>query len=223
MWSLWPLGAIWEMSGKKFSRLVSGQLFMLFLPAAVICIVGAAFLFQSEIDTDRKRIRSSEMASVQVGVEAGVSSIRRELELITHDLAFLAAEDMFIDLISHESRTVYNHVSAEWVRFSIIKAIYDQIRWLDLNGQERLRVNFNDGSPAPVPEDQLQEKGKRYYFADTVKLNRGEFFISPLDLNIEGGKIEQPRKPMIRIGTPVFDLEHSPLSLIRFWGFSFAR
>jgi diguanylate cyclase (GGDEF)-like protein/PAS domain S-box-containing protein len=51
----------------------------------------------------------------------------------------------------------------------------------------------------------LQNKGKRYFFSDAFKLNPGEIFVSPLDLNIEGNQVEVPWKPMIRMGTPVFD------------------
>ncbi len=51
----------------------------------------------------------------------------------------------------------------------------------------------------------LQNKKNRYYFRDVFKLNQGEVFVSPLDLNIERGEIEQPLKPMIRFGTPIFD------------------
>ncbi len=39
---------------------------------------------------------------------------------------------------------------------------------------------------------------------NTVR-QKGEIFISPLDLNIEQGKIEQPLKPMLRLGTLIFD------------------
>lgn len=82
---------------------------------------------------------------------------------------------------------------------------YDQIRFIDAQGMEAVRVNYNDGKPSVVPRTELQDKSGRYFFRDTFKLNRGEIFVSPLDLNIEHGKIEQPFKPMIRFGMPVFD------------------
>ncbi len=72
-------------------------------------------------------------------------------------------------------------------------------------GMEPLRVNFNNGNPVIVPQDQLQNKRGRYYFDEAITLNEGEIFISPFDLNVEHGAIEQPQKPMIRFATPVFD------------------
>ncbi len=180
---------------------IIGRFLRLFLPVAVICVGGAIALFRSELNGDLTKIRASEMTAVQVGV----SSIGRVVQSITRDAAYLAAQGRLLDELSGSPAKADDYLAADWLTFSRTKGIYDQIRLLDANGQERERVNFNNGYPASVPKEKLQNKGKRYYFTDTIKLNRGEFFISPLDLNIEGGKIEMPIKPTIRIGTPVFD------------------
>jgi len=98
-----------------------------------------------------------------------------------------------------------NIVEGKLLVFSKNKKIYDQIRYINETGKEIIRINFNDGKPAIVQKEKLQNKAKRYYFLDTLKLKKNEIFISPLDLNIENGKIEKPLKPMLRIGTPIFD------------------
>ena len=82
---------------------------------------------------------------------------------------------------------------------------YDQIRYLDASGQEVVRVDFNAGKPVIVSRAQLQNKSGRYYFSDTIKLDQGNIFVSPPDLNIEHCSLEIPYKPMVRYGTPVFD------------------
>lgn len=85
------------------------------------------------------------------------------------------------------------------------KEIYDQIRYLDIRGNEIVRVNFNNGHARAVSEDQLQNKAHRYYFQEAVKLKCHGIYISPLDLNVEHNQIEVPYKPMIRLAIPVFD------------------
>jgi methyl-accepting chemotaxis protein len=85
------------------------------------------------------------------------------------------------------------------------KGIYDQIRFLDHNGMEVVRVNFKDGKGIRVPDDQLQNKADRYYFTETAKLPQGQCYVSPADLNRERGQIEVPHKPMLRVATPVSD------------------
>ena len=199
-----------HLAGKKPSsqgspRLVLFQLLKLYLPIAIFCIIGTGFLYRSMVQSDLKEVRYSESVAVGLGIRAGLSSITDELRSITYDLSILASEDVLVNLISRETPAAVSHIQNEWMKYSLIKKTFDQIRWIDLNGQERIRVNFNNGTPAVVPKNQLQNKRHRYYFSKTIKLNRGEFFISALDLNIEDGKIEQPAKPMIRISTQVFD------------------
>jgi len=100
---------------------------------------------------------------------------------------------------------VAGHIIEEFIAFSGNIGVYDQIRILDLQGQETHRVDIENHQVIQVPINQLQNKHHRYYFKETISLDKGEIFISPLDLNIENGEIENPIKPMIRIGTPIYD------------------
>ncbi|MCY6483099.1 diguanylate cyclase [Clostridium aestuarii] len=98
-----------------------------------------------------------------------------------------------------------NHLSNEWLDFSKEKKIYDQIRLIDENGYEKIRINYNNGNPEIVANSELQNKKHRYYFKDSIKLENQEIFISKFDLNIENEDIDMLIKPMIRFSTPVFD------------------
>jgi len=97
------------------------------------------------------------------------------------------------------------YIEREFLEFSQSRKIYDQIRFLDREGRELIRINFNNGIAKVADPGDLQYKGDRYYFRETNVLESGEVYMSPLDLNMENGKVEIPFKPMIRIGTPVFD------------------
>ncbi len=59
------------------------------------------------------------------------------------------------------------------------------------------------GAAVAIHAERLQNKGTRYFFTDTLALNPGQVFVSPLDLNIEGNAIDVPYKPMLRFATPV--------------------
>lgn len=82
---------------------------------------------------------------------------------------------------------------------------YDQIHLIRLDGQELFRVNYAGGQCIEVPRAELQNKVNRYYFREAARLADGQVFVSPLDLNVEHGKIEEPYKPMIRFATTVTD------------------
>ena len=83
-----------------------------------------------------------------------------------------------------------------------------------MSGMEIFRVNYNNGYPIKVSKPDLQFKGNRNYFNETVKLHQNEIYFSPLDLNVEKGKIEYPLKPMIRIGMPMMDKEGQKIGIV---------
>ncbi|MBI9091611.1 MAG: hypothetical protein JEZ12_20570 [Desulfobacterium sp.] len=124
---------------------------------------------------------------------------------IINDLKIILNHNDLQDLIqSNHDKSSMDFVH-DLIQIETIERTYDQIRYIDENGMEKIRVNFNDGHPGSVEKKRLQNKKDRYYFKDTFKLNKNQIFISPMDLNIENGMIEVPIKPMIRIGSPVFD------------------
>ncbi|MCG1036763.1 sensor histidine kinase [Polaribacter sargassicola] len=83
---------------------------------------------------------------------------------------------------------------------------YDQVRYLDTLGQEILRVDFDSINGAKVQENnKLQNKGNRYYYKNTTKLNKDEIYFSNIDLNIDFGKIEIPYNPVLRVSSKVYD------------------
>jgi signal transduction histidine kinase len=80
----------------------------------------------------------------------------------------------------------------------------DQARLIAPNGWEEVRVNNDPNGPRLVPKADLQDKTARPYVQDTLGFPRGALRISPLDLNIEHGRVDYPLVPTIRLSTPVF-------------------
>ncbi len=157
--------------------------------------------YYNEFRTDRGAIEKIELH----GVELQERMIMADFRSIVSDLNFLAGQNDLQRMLINKKPGHRQALAREYLRFCEKKGLYDQIRFLDETGVEIVRVNFNSGHPFDVSEEELQSKAKRYYFKDTLALDRGEVFVSPFDLNIEQGIIEQPFKPMIRFGTPVFD------------------
>jgi diguanylate cyclase (GGDEF)-like protein len=99
----------------------------------------------------------------------------------------------------------WDSVAKSLVTFSKVSLLYDQIRYIDNNGNEKVRINLTDNGTEIVSPLDLQNKANRYYFQKTMTLPADFVYISPLDLNIENEKIEIPFKPMIRFSIPVYD------------------
>ncbi len=128
-----------------------------------------------------------------------------QLDGIQSDILFLSRMRSLHEYINSPSPVSRSGVESEFFQFINTRPNYDQIRLLDKEGVERVRVNYNYGNPAVVPGRELQDKGDRYYFREALGLGESEIYISPTDLNVENGEIEIPYKPMIRFSTPVFD------------------
>jgi diguanylate cyclase (GGDEF)-like protein/PAS domain S-box-containing protein len=79
-----------------------------------------------------------------------------------------------------------------------------QLRYINEVGKEVIRVDRETDTKRvkKIPQAQMQDKSKRYYFKEIAKLQENVFWHSYIDLNIENEKIEVPFKPTFRIGTP---------------------
>jgi signal transduction histidine kinase len=190
-----------ENDGKLLN--VSKRFLQLFLPLFIIAtLISAGFLSQ-EISSQKKVIKAEELRKVEL--LKGVAT--NDIKSVIADLLFLSTHNVLNQLLENDKQDINNKLSKIFLHFCKAAVLYDQVRFLDETGMERIRVNFGNGRPYIVDEKNLQNKAKRYYFADTFKLKPGWVFMSPLDLNIEKGQIEQPQKPMIRFGTPVVDIK----------------
>ena len=177
------------------------RLFLTFIPIAVVICVGSYFYYQLELGHTHDQHAKTEYATVM----AGVISLDRSLQYATRDLLDLHGRIDFHQMLDNPTSRNIDQVARDWITFSGIKQVYHKIRWIDETGNERLRVNYQTPEPQRVPPKELQDRKDRYFFADTFKLNRGEVYVSPLDLNIEHDAIEVPYVPTIRLGVPVFD------------------
>jgi methyl-accepting chemotaxis protein len=85
------------------------------------------------------------------------------------------------------------------------KSHYMQLRYIDEKGKEIVRVDSDGTNIKIIPESELQNKGDRPYFTESMKVAPGSMYVSRVDLNQERGQIERPFKPVIRYATPIVD------------------
>ena len=180
---------------------IAKTFFILFLLLSLS--LGGVFrlLYLNETKIQQMRLTLKEMNLLNTQKEV----IKSYIHAIATDVLTISKHYELRMMLDNNESHYRASLAREFLWFSQIKKIYDQVRFLDADGMERLRINFNNGKPAIVPVVELQSKKGRYYFSDTYLLSERQVFVSPLDLNIEHGRVEIPFKPMIRFGTPVFD------------------
>ncbi len=188
------------MSPQIHSRILIKHFLTVFLPLSALVGGIIATIYYQQVQTEKVVLETNELGKVDLQTKV----ISGDFHSVVSDLMVISKQNELQRILEGVDRQ-QQALSQEFLSFSQYKKLYDQIRFLDQSGKEVVRVNFNQGEPGIVPEEKLQVQAKRYWFNDTLRLKQGQIFVSPLDLNIERGQVEQPLKPMIRFGTPVFD------------------
>ncbi len=83
---------------------------------------------------------------------------------------------------------------------------YFQVRYIGIadDGLELVRSDRRGKEVVAKPGAELQNNADRPYFGKTLRLQPGEVYVSPIELNQEHGQIEVPHRPTLRVATPVF-------------------
>ncbi|MFT5852303.1 MAG: PAS domain S-box-containing protein [Colwellia sp.] len=81
---------------------------------------------------------------------------------------------------------------------------YLQIRYIDSDGNEIVRVQTNTRGGVDIVSDALlQNKVGKVYVTETMKLLHDQVFFSKITLNREHGVIQIPHQPVLRMAIPV--------------------
>ncbi len=169
-----------------------------FVPLSILLIVIMSIIYYIDNRSRTLLLHNSEYLNILQQEEI----TKHEIEHVIGDLKVLSHHSAFkqYDL---ENKLDVRAIQYDFLQFSIEKPKYDQIRFISADGMEKVRINRKDSQSFIVADSHLQNKANRYYFSDTMELDKGNVFFSPLDLNIEHGVIEEPINPMVRVATPV--------------------
>ena len=183
-------------------------LIITFVVTFLILICAYAVFEKRDVDTDRAFLAREH----EIFISSQKRLVANELNERVSDLLYLEENAVFRNYINGKGSK--EEVENEWLLFVSKMKKYNQISYIDTKGNEKVRINFNDGKPAIVEQGSLQNKSGRQYFAKTIKLDDRNIYRSPLDLNVENGKIEEPVKPTLRFGLPVFDQEGTKCGIV---------
>lgn len=177
------------------------QFLTLTVPVAVLIFFIAVAFTDVRIEKQLEQITASERAHLHhvAGFMAAETSIA------LHHLLSLAQEKALIQVMDAPTPHGLQSLQSVFMTFTKRNFNYQQVRWIDETGAERVRITRDHGRLFLVDANGLQDKSKRYYFKAARKLAPGEVYISRLDLNKEHGKIEKPIRPTLRVATPIED------------------
>jgi diguanylate cyclase len=163
--------------------------------------VACLLFYRSTADSKRYRMEVRQKTTLNIALQ----SVCDYLQGVVGDLNYLGSKKEILATLVEGSAPAKARLQEDFLNFARHKGIYDQVRLLNADGWEVVRVNFNDGQPNMVAQDRLQNKRERYYFAEVAGAPRGAVYLSDFDLNRESKRIERPLKPMIRFSQPIFN------------------
>ncbi len=169
--------------------------------AMMICGVVVVYYYRTQMSSFYERADASSLSEI----ELQETILRKELEEVSSDIRLLAVNPVMQRHLDTPNSETHHDLMVLWKRFLTERENYDQIRYMDVDGKEVIRVDYNNKVPTCLPESELQDKSDAHYFQEINALRRGKTFVSTLDLNQENGVPEYPFKPTVRFGIGLYD------------------
>jgi methyl-accepting chemotaxis protein len=203
MWN--QIKKVGKLKAKLALLLIAGILF----PVGIVGISSAV--------SSQKSLNALISKQMQTEVNDSVANLDLFLNHIVGDLIYLnetpainglvrARDNEGIDEQDNSTDTDWkNRLTSIFASFIESKPYYDQIRYIDENGNELIRVNNQNNRPVVVPQNQLRNRKDTEDFRETTRLIQGQIYASQISLNRENGGLEIPHKPTIRYAMPIYN------------------
>jgi len=173
---------------------------MLFIGMALAITLFSYAFYQEDAKAERERILTRDLHHIEI-----------QQTLLTDALAKAFHMVSFISDQVNLHRPFSNPEGKRQLDADIISLLknlpgFNKVQLLDLQGHELIRISHSKAGSLLTPKDKLQNQ-RDDYFHKAMYLKRGHIYISPLNLNIEHGEVEQPPNPVIRLAIPAFEGE----------------
>ncbi|MDP3843634.1 MAG: ATP-binding protein [Oxalobacteraceae bacterium] len=197
---------------------LSRRIYAAFLLAAVIptALAGAIGVYLS-----LQALKNETLRNLSQEVTVRSQGIGRFFDQLSSELLYLANTRGLVDLVAARQtkdawlfQTATTRLERDYAALASLYPHIYQIRLIAADGHEWVRVDRKPQGVYVVPRHELQSKSDRYYFRDAMDVKLGQIYVSPLDLNVEFGKIEKPERPVIRVATPVAGPKGSKIGVL---------
>lgn len=142
---------------------------IIFFGVGLLLAGGISLVYELQTENYMIRLKDRERFEVRARKEI----IENLFADISTDLEFIANQHVLKAFMEQGGEADRRGLEQDFLSFAQAKKKYDQVRLLNETGMELVRVNYNRGRPEIVPTETLQNKGARYYFTDSIALDRG--------------------------------------------------
>lgn len=183
---------------EKMTGLAQRREVIIFISCSLLILLVIAVLYTQQRQTDNNLQETQALSSMHQSSEI----LKRDILRSYTDIQFIASLKQARNA-NPESSESLEELEETFTNFARTQKRYYQVRMLDREGMEIVRIDWDVEKTKQVKGDSLQDKSEREYFKQSLDLPPGSTYVSDLNLNREHGKIESPFKPVIRFETPV--------------------
>lgn len=184
--------------------------------ATLLAILVATTSWLTSTWNHHRDLIDQQLENLEAKADVEKAMLLRDFRTLQQDAQFLSSRPPLREIESEQEITqqTKEDLALSFQDFLAVNPSYMQARFLDQTGMEIVRVDRTQpGSEVTIKESaELQNKGDRKYFLETIQLERGEVYLSKLELNQEHGK-KQWGFPVIRAAVPVWSGEN-PIGIV---------
>lgn len=147
-------------------------------------------------------------------VSSTTQALQKEMQIQLMLLQMSTRSKALVDFLENGTPDSRKGLETLFTNLAVTFYRYDQIRLIDLDGNERIRINYINPTVEVVSDKNLQNKKHTHYFQQGIKQPAGKVYISPMELNVEYGEVEFPHKPVIRFVTPIVNAKGETVGLM---------
>jgi len=137
------------------------QTLLIFLPFFVLMLLVAFVFITVQNNLEKKMYQDVEENIIATKLEY----VQEEISYITSDLLILTLNSQMDKFWKDSTNSeIIEHLTKDFLNLAICRKVYDQVRLINKNGSEIIRINFNNGNPEVVTKEKLQNKKKQILF-----------------------------------------------------------
>lgn len=136
-------------------------------------------------------------------LEYAKAELQMSMRKVSTSLRYLSHNNILIKAVRDPSSENLDALEDFWLLIARTQGYFSQLRFIDAEGMEMVRVNSGQAFVEIVDRDRLQYKGDREYFSYAKSLKDAQMGTFGIDLESENGELVWPLVPAYRIIYPI--------------------
>ncbi len=189
----------------KHIRVIGYHFAVIFTTTTLLIIFLFYFSMRHNIITDIHADSQSILQNIE-------HSLQETIDYSTKPLDIVSKLPQTSNFLSRHSD--YATLSSFFYAMISESSYYFQFRLLDTKGIEQLRFDRVDDQIIAIDDTALQDKSHRYYFDAMKNLKGSNLYMSPVDYNMDNGKLTRPLTPTLRFAQAIYDTNQARLGYV---------